>query len=220
LSRNEPVSPQEERNRLEHYPNVLEELIASEKASEIADMEIRALRVPEEVRGDFRAEFYPIHWEEIFETRLRLSFLVSLISFVESLCVRICDNTAIITRSRLSFADLRGTTLERAQKFLTIFGAFSLPSEAQWTAMKHLTDIRNVIVHNEGRIDGYQHATRLKAYVDRSSSVRDIAGHLDLDKDFSGKCVGEIRDFMTGALEELQGLCKRTLAHEKPMERE
>lgn len=131
----ETISPDEELARLTHYLTSVEEFIAAERASDLADLHIRAIAVPQQHRAEYVDTFYPIHWELIFEGRLRSSFLVSLISFVEGHLRRVCDKVAIVARSKITSTDLRGSVLERAGKFLAIFGEFKAPSDE---SSKHL----------------------------------------------------------------------------------
>lgn len=112
---------EEEINRFRYYLETLEKYISAEEDQEIQSLSAQAAKVPETRRGEFWAWNYPVHWDEIFRTNLRssflISFLISLLSFFEVHLARACENVKITARVPISFSELQGSLLERARLF-------------------------------------------------------------------------------------------------------
>jgi hypothetical protein len=69
---------------LEFYLHTLEQFIEGECRQEISDLKRYADQLPEDRQGEFWAWHYPAHWDEIFASQLRSSFVVALVSLAES----------------------------------------------------------------------------------------------------------------------------------------
>jgi hypothetical protein len=55
--------------------------------------------------------------------------------------------------------------LEKAQKFFEAFGDFTQPAQEQWALLSRITDVRNVIIHNNVCMDGCRNSKRLMQFV-------------------------------------------------------
>lgn len=199
----------EEISRFRFYLQTLEEFIASQKRSEINSLDEETRSLPADQRPGFWAWYYPVHWDEIFATRLRSSFLISLISFAETQLSQICRDTGIIARSGLRMNDLRGNILERSRTFLEVFGEFGKPLKPQWELVARICDVRNALVHNNGRILGYQHEKRLCQFVSVQSGLSQEHDIIEIEKEFCVFCLDKIESFVRALREELKDLCER-----------
>ena len=199
----------EEISRFRFYLETLEEFIASQKKGEIERLKEQARSLPEDQRPGFWAWYYPVHWDEIFGSRLRSSFLISLVSFAETQLNQICRDTAVIGRSALKSNDLKGSILERSRKFLEIFGQFTKPSNLEWELITRIYDVRNVLVHNNGCIFRYQHEKRLSQFVNEQSGLSQTHDFIEIEKEFCLFYLEKIESFLQGLREEVRNLCER-----------
>lgn len=81
----------------------------------------------------------------------RNSFLVSCCSYLEEQLYYFCEDLRDKHNLPLKVSDLKGNALERVKKYFTKLGKIDIP--ANWEEILSISDIRNCIVHNEGRID-------------------------------------------------------------------
>lgn len=199
----------EEISRLRFYLQSLEEFISSQETTEIEQLERQTQSFSDEQRSEFWAWNYPMHWDEIFRNILRSSFLISLVSFTENRLNRICANTAIILSSKIKSADLKGSVLERARKFLEVFGGFMEPSEDKWNLLANLYDVRNVFVHYGGSIFLYRNHQQLAQFIKNQPNLSLSYDFIEIKKDFCFFCLENTESFLLSLHKELKSLCNR-----------
>ena len=199
----------EEISHFRFYLETLERFIASQEKSEIERLKEQAKNLSEDQRSEFWAWYYPVHWDEIFGSRIRSSFLISLVSFAETQLNQICRDTAVITRSGIKSNDLKGSILERSRKFLEIFGKFTKPPKLEWSFITRIYDVRNVLVHNNGSIFRYQHQKRLSQFVNEQSDLSQTHDFIEIEKGFCIFCLEKIESFLQELREEVKDLCDR-----------
>ncbi len=69
---------------LRFYLDTLEKFIDDEKSNEISRLKRHADGLSPDKQGEFWAWHYPVHWDEIFASQLRSSFVLTLMSLAES----------------------------------------------------------------------------------------------------------------------------------------
>lgn len=132
---------------LQLYLQTLEKFIESERSAEIHALEKHAGELPDNARSDFWAWNYPVHWDDIFATQLRCSFLVTLVSLVESHVSVVASEARGVARAPLSPRELQGEHLERHRKYFEKILGFQLPGSSLWSDMHDLSELRNRVVH-------------------------------------------------------------------------
>ena len=103
--------------RLKFYLETLEAFIDSELEKEMSNLKRQAEHIPDEDKGEFWAWHYPVHWEHIFASQLRASFVVTLMSLAESHLGMVAKQVSEIASTSVKSADLRGSLFERHLKF-------------------------------------------------------------------------------------------------------
>ena len=201
-----PIS--ERLSRLEFYLKTLEEFIDNQEASEVRDLIQRTEKLTDEQRSKFWAWSDPAHWDQIFRSRLRSSFLVVLVSEMEIYLNEICRDVAEINRSTIKVSDLRGTMLERSQKFLE--GKFTGPDPEILDFVSSLYHVRNVFVHNAGRINDYRHSHKLSGFVETEHGLSNQNGSVEIDKEFCYKSVDMAKRLLQPLRDKLIALCQNT----------
>jgi hypothetical protein len=200
----------EELKRLKFYLETFEHFISQQESSEIVALEADSAHLNEEDKSEFWSWYYPVHWDEIFRTNLRSSFLISLMSLTESHLTEVCRDVAIIARTPITISDLRGSLLEKARLFLERFASFKQPTPDLWSRMFRIYDIRNVFVHNGGYLPASNHEARVRHFIRASSGVAETNGSLTLKKEFCPFVLDVVTKLSEAISAELVALRRRT----------
>ena len=210
-----PYGPKEELQRFRFYLDTFEKFISDQEAAETAVLDAKAKGLPEEARGEFWSNYYPVHWDEIFRETLRSSFLISLISFIEVTLMQLCRDVEAIAKAPLSANNIKGTVLERSQVFLTTFGGFTAPSDDQWTTLYRIYDVRNVLIHNGGALYASRHEARVMQFASSVPGLVEKHGRLEVKPEFASFTFDSIDQFVASLQTQLGELCRRVQSFEK-----
>jgi hypothetical protein len=110
---------------LKFYLETLEEFIDRERTQEISELKKHIEQRSPEQQEEFWAWHYPVHWDEIFASQLRSSFVPTLISLVESHIGMIADQACGIISTSIKPRDLRGGLFEQHRKYLEAMVGFT-----------------------------------------------------------------------------------------------
>ena len=199
----------EEMSRMRIYLETMEGFIGDQKQNEIRQLEEQAKDMTAEEKSEFWSWYYPVHWDEMFASRLRSSFLILLVSFTESYLNQVCRDVAVIVRSAVKCSDLKGSGLGCSKKFLKKVGKFNNPSNDDWEIINCICDIRNVIVHNESSMFQYKKEKRLRQFVNKHPALSELSDYIELEKDFCFFCLERINFFLKTYQNEVLELCER-----------
>lgn len=115
------------------------------------------------------------------------SFFVSIYSLFENNLLQICRNVKRQGLSVVDIEDLKGRPLERAKILIEKYAKFKIVSVEEWEEMTIIQKIRNVIVHNNGRIYKDAHAKFLKKYSEKVKGFT-ITRNNDVDVNYKYCC--------------------------------
>jgi hypothetical protein len=191
------------------YLKTLEEFIARERAEEIAALKQDADALPKDTQGDFWAWHYPVHWDEIFASQLRSSFVVTVISLAESHLGMMSENACKIAGAPLKADDLRGGPFERNRKCLEALAGFTRPDARAWEAILAVRDIRNCIVHANSRIGESSKPDRLRGLVGKLPGITMAHDVVELSSEFPIHALATVRSFLGALYDEAGALCER-----------
>jgi len=208
------TSHAEEIKRFKFYLDTLEGFINQQESEEIAALEAGAAHLTDDARGEFWSWYFPVHWDEIFRTNLRSSFLISLVSMTESKMSEVSRYVEIIARTPIQAAHLKGSLLERTQLFLEKFGAFQQPTAEVWAKFSRIYDIRNVFVHHAGFLSAYNHEKRARQFIQDGNMIAETNGALTLSRDFCTYALEIASELLDAIASELSALCSRVQAFE------
>lgn len=130
-----------------------------------------------------------------FPSILRNSFLVSCYSYLEERLYYFCEDLRDKHNLPLKVTDLKGNALERVKKYFTKLGKIDIPDN--WEEILSINDIRNCIVHNEGRIDSgdQKRDIKIQDYIDGRSDIKyDRDKKIILDKEYCVHVLGSIQN--------------------------
>lgn len=196
-------------SRFRFFLDTLEEFISAEEKKEVEQLKTHAINLTDVQKSYFWAENDPVHWDEIFRSKLRCSFVISLVSFAETKLEEICLATAIIFRSAIKSNDLKGNIFRRSKKFLDTFGKFNKPADSEWELMGKIYDVRNVLVHNNGFISPDRPQNRLFQFINEQSGLSQENNFIKIEKEFCIFCLERIYSFLKELQQEVKDLCER-----------
>lgn len=148
----------------------------------------------------------PSYKQKIYEfiDLLRSSFLVSLYSYLETRLVNECrqsqhDNPSL----KLSFDDINGRNIiKKAETYLVkvLDTSFPFDTDPHWKEIHWYNQIRNCIVHKEGKVFDKE----LKKYIESHSDISLVQAfgndYLILSNSFCEKALSTISTFLTSLL--------------------
>jgi len=127
---------------------------------------------------------------------LRNSFLVTCYSYLEERLHYFCDELRNEKKLPLNVSDLKGNALDRAKKYIKKLADVEIQNDI-WEEMLNMTNIRNCIVHSEGRINtgDEKKDSKIRNYIDKRSDISsDSDGTIRLTKEYCQHVLDEIRE--------------------------
>jgi hypothetical protein len=95
-------------------------------------------------------------FEVYFPSLQRRSAFLTVWGFLEHQLDQLCFFYQSERKARLSFKDLSGTGIDRSTDYLEkVVNLQGLKASVEWNALKTLQRIRNVIAHNDGRLQDH-----------------------------------------------------------------
>jgi len=200
--------------RFRFYIETLEKFISDQETAEVASLKTEVVNLSEEAQGEFWLWYYPGHWDDIFRTTLRSSFLISVMSFAEASVARICSDVQIIARARIRVRDLQGNLWERSRLFLEVFGNFTEPESDIWDSVLRVYAVRNLFVHNDG-VPKEEGENRIRQYTKLVPGFLETSWlQFEIGPEFIPYVLGTMSSFFELLIGQLRALCARVRASE------
>jgi hypothetical protein len=95
------------------------------------------------------------HWEfsELFPQIVRHSMFLTAYALLEHTMLELCEALASERPHAVSRKDLQGKGVEQAVAYLKKVQGIAFPDQiAEWSRLKHYQEIRNALVHRDGRL--------------------------------------------------------------------
>jgi hypothetical protein len=138
-------SVSEELRQSRFFIDTMERFISDSEKEEVDALKEQTESMTDDEKDDFWQNNFPVHWDEVFGIRIRSAFCTQLCSQVEGTLSSISGYVQVLSRSPLSFKNIKGpTVLEQHRLYLESFGSFSGPSNTLWKEMGHMFRVRNV----------------------------------------------------------------------------
>lgn len=206
LFRNEAL---ETLNGLKFYLRTLEEFIDREREQEISGLKRHAEQLSQDRQGEFWAWHYPVHWDQIFASQLRSSFVVTLMSLTESHVGMVAEQACEIFGVPLSRRELHRSTFEQRREQLEKRAGFTRPADKSWETLHKVRAIRNCIVHAGSRIYDDSNPERLRSLIPTLPGISAQHDVIELSPEFPMHSLKTIEGFLTELYEEALSLCQR-----------
>ncbi len=193
---------------LEFYLKTLEKFIDDKEDQEVANLKQHADQLPTDKQGAFWAWHYPGHWNEIFASQLRSSFVVTLISLAESQVGMVTEQVSQIAGIPKLPDSYSGGLLERHRKHLKKAG-LTRPDDTCWNSLYDVRSIRNCLVHANSRIWDYKKPEQLRVLINRLPGLSAPYDVVELSSEFPVYSFKRVKDFLIDLYKETSVLCQR-----------
>jgi hypothetical protein len=142
---------------------------------------------------------------EVIPNIVRSSLFVSYYSFLERRLLAICWHLKHDLDYKLDASDLRDTGIFRARTYLKKVAGIKFPDDTHsWNEIVFYNRIRNLIVHEEGRIPKGSSAKAIKSFIKRKKWLKvDNMNRVCFPKDFSVEVTRNLKDFIEKVIDAL-----------------
>ncbi len=139
-----------------------------------------------------------------FENTIFSSFFIMLYSYLETELTQYCLDIEKNAPKEKSWSDIseRKNTLERVKEYLTKVQNLNFPSKSpEWEKIRNFTNLRNCIVHNQGRInslrEGQQKEKLIKFIQSKNSKIKLEFETCIIGQDFCIDALKKIKKFLS-----------------------
>ncbi len=131
---------------------------------------------------------------------LNSGLIISIAIFLEKQLNQYCENLGKADHLELSIRDLSGSLPERFRKYcLHIAKLPTLTNDQNWNDIRGLMEIRNCLVHKDGRLEGFGKAKTIEAFIHKHQTPS-VENHILMIKgNTSLKCLEIVQEF-TGSI--------------------
>ena len=137
---------------------------------------------------------------EIFHDVTRKGFIVTLLISLDEQFKIFCGILRQATAQKLSWTDLKGSSMERFLKYsVDVCKLQPVCTDQMRQSMAQLISARNCIVHNSSQVDGCSRAKEIEAFAKQMKGVFINDGVLTFDFDACVSCADFVLDFMESA---------------------
>ena len=196
-------------SELKFYLETLEAFIEAEREKEISALKKEIDHRSSDDQGEFWAWHYPVHWDDIFASQIRSSFIVTLMSLVESHLGMVAEQASKIVNTRLKLRSLRERTMALDRRFLESQVGFTRPKKDSWKLINEIRLIRNCIVHANSTIYRTDNEKSLESLVTRLPGLSASYGVVELAREFPEHCLTVAQNFLTELYDEASTMCQR-----------
>ena len=190
---------------LENHLNLIENQMERHQRSkrETLDLFIRKEKFsPEDPEWHEAIQNFNHRFAFLLPRVFRCPFLVSLYAVYESSVTEIARMIQAAKEPSISLGDLRGNFLDRSKKYFNYILKFNLCTDNNfWQRLKMLAELRNALVHANGRLEMLNSDSRKKIrnWEKQNIGIKNYNGYLVV----SAGITREIFDLVHSSLEEL-----------------
>jgi len=133
---------------------------------------------------------------EDFRQKLRCSYVVILVSSLETILESMCDDFGDRNDVRVRFNDLRGDLINRTKKYLRKVRKYDrdLPSTF-WESIQDIIKVRNCIVHQAGNVSRSGKEANLRSLQGQCEGYSVEGDQIVLENGFCEWALEAVRDF-------------------------
>lgn len=206
-----------ELNELQQYVDTIEGALKQRYYEFEDDIERRTEKMSEEQKNDYLELLTDDAFQLIdrFPSMVRKTAFVFLYGLLEHTLLHLCGHVKKYGKFKVSATD-RGQHkgITAAQTYLKDVAKVKFPDQSrEWNEIKHMADIRNRLVHNQGRVPNMP-TTALIQYVKKKKGLIELKGIYEI-KFNAGYCedaIEVIRKFFAKVLKEVpDNLLRRTI---------
>ncbi|MFC1964544.1 hypothetical protein ACFLWG_00860 [Chloroflexota bacterium] len=194
----EHVSASISRDTLKKYSKKVEDFLQEEEErfqKKHSKLEVKTKKLSPEDQYLYE-EFYNeqlYQYSVEFPRILRNSFLLIIISLLESELATLCKELKEKHRIPIGWKDLKGSTIDQVKKYCEIAGLDYTKNNENWQEMKNFYLVRNCIIHNDGILKDTRDEKILRAYARKKGILSEDI--LDLTPEFYNNVINVTEDF-------------------------
>lgn len=158
----------------------------------------------ENERFDLQVAYFELQGFSVFENTIFSSFFIMLYSYLETELTQYYLDIEKNTPKEQLWSDIseRKNTLDRVKEYLTKVQNFNFPSKSlEWEKIRNFTNLRNCIVHNQGRInsfrEGQQKEKLLKFIQSKNSKIKLEADTCIIGQEFCLEALKTTKKFLS-----------------------
>lgn len=196
-----------ELDTLREYTTTLEDLLTQE----LENLRLWSEKETSKLLKERQEDFYDFHSDdylslsEIFPNTLRSSLFVTCYSLLECRLIDLCKYLRKQHNYSIKLDDLRERGISGARVYLKKIMGINFPDQPPlWTDILVYKDIRNFIVHNDGRLGDSDKAKKVKAFINARSSISlDHRKRIRFSGDFYLEVINTLESFFDELLKAL-----------------
>lgn len=186
---------------LDNYNEALEDLLETKKKEfeDFAEEELEGL-TDEQINeyNDFLSDEY---WllSKAFPNILRSYLFVACYSLLEYGLVSLCKHLQKKNNYKIELEDIIGKGINRVKTYLKKVAEINFPDQTKsWNDIINYSNLRNFIVHNQGRLDNSNKAKKVGRFIKKKNWVElDKLSRIQFKKGFFREVKKTIEDFST-----------------------
>ena len=145
-------------------------------------------------------DFFAEEYEKIkkFQRYFGYSVIILIFSILEHLLEEVCNIVKRFKNLSLNPGDLKGQGIERAKNYIKKVCKIPFPSDSpEWEFIQDLLEVRNCIVHANGKINEYKNPEKLKDIINRVSGLdSDEYGYVIIKEELPLKLLDNIKELL------------------------
>lgn len=151
------------------------------------------------------ADWHYEEWHTItieIGSRFRQSLIIQLYSFLEAHLYKQCEMHAIKYSKEYSVHDLRGNNdLDKVAMYMKNSAGIDIKQLSQWQFVNSFKQLRNILVHREGRIVDQNTYNKIKGFAKDNFEIQQELGEFEYkiilsNREFVEYCIEEIHAFL------------------------
>ncbi len=157
----------------------------------------------EDTSIDLQIAYFELQSFSQLENAIFSSFFVMIYSYVESELTQYCRDLGKHSPKERLWSDIskRHNTLDRVKEYLSKVQKIDFPSNSpEWRKIQNFTNLRNCIVHNQGRLNGSfreEQREKLLLYIqEKNSRIKLEDDRCIIDREFCSDALDTIKKFL------------------------
>ena len=185
---------------LREYVRKLEDVLRNELEKFNLRVEEETSKLPEHQKEEFYNFCSGEYWQltEVFPHIFRSSLFVTCYSFFEHELNELCGYFHKHQSCPIKINDLKGDGIFRAKIYLKKVVGIEFPDQStSWEDIVDYNKIRNIIVHNNGKLDDSQKSKRIEEFIKKKSSIKlNNLKFIKFNDNFSLEIISTIKEFL------------------------
>jgi hypothetical protein len=188
----------------EQYVWTVDSALKREKDADHAHIEEVLAKMPEERHSDYLSDTVPEmqYLQETIPLMFWNAAFLSMYFFLEHQLVNLCRHYQKDRKLQIGPEDLKDQGIQAARKYLEKVLLLPFPADTTWNELMHYNRVRNVFVHNGGKVSTKEEPTTLgksvRGYAATKKKIMSISdsNEVVLSRQFCLEALETVREFV------------------------